>query len=363
MATEREVSLTSSQRSELTSIAQSRSLPAGYVFRAKLILMLAEGVSFNTIKRRLQTSAPTIIRWKQRFLESGLDGLDTYHPGQKATVLTPALRARILSATRKKPRRRFHALELPQTGDRTGSQQGCSASGLERSRPETPSPGALHGQRRSASSKAKRPILSACISGLRSMPPCSASMRKPPSKPSIGSIPFCRFRRDEPSVTASSTTVMARFLCTPPWTPKPDGCTEEPPPATPAATSLPSSKKWSRCARPGSRFISSSTTSRPTKPNWFETSCNSIRASQFHFTPTYSSWLNQVEIWFAKIEREVIARGIFTSVPDLARKLRRYINAYSANARPIRWKYSDPSRRLRTNEFTATVHWWHPAQH
>jgi hypothetical protein len=46
-------------------------------------------------------------------------------------------------------------------------------------------------------------------------------------------------------------------------------------------------------------------------------------------------WLNQVKIWFAKIEREVIARGIFTSVSDLARKLRRYINAYSANARPI----------------------------
>ena len=76
---------------------------------------------------------------------------------------------------------------------------------------------------------------------------------------------------------------------------------------------------------------------------------------QFHFTPTYSSWLNQVELWFAKIEREVIARGIFTSVPDVARKLR-YINAYSANARPIQWKYSDFSRRLHTNEFTATVH-------
>ena len=103
MATDSEVSLTSNQRSELSSIAQSRTLPAGYVFRAKLILMLAEGASFNTIKRRLQTSAPTIIRWKQRFLESGLDGLDTYHPGQKATVLTPALRARILSTTRKKP--------------------------------------------------------------------------------------------------------------------------------------------------------------------------------------------------------------------------------------------------------------------
>ena len=33
-----------------------------------------------------------------------------------------------------------------------------------------------------------------------------------------------------------------------------------------------------------------------------------------HFTPTYSSWLNQVELWFSKIERDVIARGVFTSV-------------------------------------------------
>ena len=103
MATDSEVSLTTDQRLELSGIAQSRSLPAGYVFRAKLIPMLAEGASFNTIKRRLQTSAPTIIRWKRRFLQSGIDGLDTYHPGQKATVLTPVLRARILSATRQKP--------------------------------------------------------------------------------------------------------------------------------------------------------------------------------------------------------------------------------------------------------------------
>ena len=76
----------------------------------------------------------------------------------------------------------------------------------------------------------------------------------------------------------------------------------------------------------------------------------------FHFTPTHSSWLNQVEIWFSKVERDVIARGIFTSVKDLARKLRRYINAYSANAKPIRWKYSDPTRRIRSNVVAATCH-------
>ena len=65
-----------------------------------------------------------------------------------------------------------------------------------------------------------------------------------------------------------------------------------------------------------------------------------------HFTPTYSSWLNQVELWFAKIERDVIARGVFTSVPDLKRKLMRYIRQYNKQPKPVKWKYFDPSRRI-----------------
>jgi len=98
-----DVVLSEEQRVELSCIAQSRSLPAGYVFRARLILMLAAGASFTTIKRQLRTTAPTISRWKARFFGSGMDALDTHHPGQSASVLTPSLRARILSAMRKKP--------------------------------------------------------------------------------------------------------------------------------------------------------------------------------------------------------------------------------------------------------------------
>lgn len=113
-----ELVLTKDQQAQLISIAQSRSLPAGYVFRAKLILMLADGASFRTIKQRLQTTAPTIIRWKQRFLASGLDGLDTHHPGQTAWVLTPVLRARILGATRKKPSDGSTQLKDLRVGDR-----------------------------------------------------------------------------------------------------------------------------------------------------------------------------------------------------------------------------------------------------
>jgi transposase len=73
---------------------------------------------------------------------------------------------------------------------------------------------------------------------------------------------------------------------------------------------------------------------------------------RFHFTPTYSSWLNQVELWFAKIQRDVI----FTSVADLGNKLRKYIRAYAKSARPFRWTYTDPTRRIRANKIAGTVH-------
>jgi transposase len=74
-----------------------------------------------------------------------------------------------------------------------------------------------------------------------------------------------------------------------------------------------------------------------------------------HFTPTYSSWLNQVELWFAKIERDVIARGVFTSVSDLKRKLMRYIRQYNKVPKPVKWKYFDPTRRV-TPSSAVTVH-------
>lgn len=67
---------------------------------------------------------------------------------------------------------------------------------------------------------------------------------------------------------------------------------------------------------------------------------------RLHFTPTYSSWLNQIELWFAKIERDVIARGIFTSVKDLARKLMRYIRQYNRSPKPIKWSYKNPAHRI-----------------
>src|SRR5262249_24460603 len=77
-----------------------------------------------------------------------------------------------------------------------------------------------------------------------------------------------------------------------------------------------------------------------------------------HFTPTYSSWLNQVELWFAKIQRDVIARGVFTSVKDLEKKLMRYIRLYNKTPKTVKWRYFNPGRRIK-RESTVTAPSFH----
>jgi putative transposase len=56
-----------------------------------------------------------------------------------------------------------------------------------------------------------------------------------------------------------------------------------------------------------------------------------------HFTPTYSSWLNQVEIWFNLITRRAIRHGSFTSVKDLIEKTETYIREYNKHPKPFVW--------------------------
>lgn len=72
------------------------------------------------------------------------------------------------------------------------------------------------------------------------------------------------------------------------------------------------------------------------------------RNVQMHFTPTHSSWINQVESWFSRIQRDVITHGVFTSVKDLSRKLMRHIRGHNKAPKPIQWTYNDPSRRIRS---------------
>ena len=58
-----------------------------------------------------------------------------------------------------------------------------------------------------------------------------------------------------------------------------------------------------------------------------------------HFTPTYASWLNQVELFFSILERRLLRRGEFASVDELAERVMAFIKDYNRRAAPFRWTY------------------------
>src|SRR5258708_7403523 len=317
--------------------------------------MVAEGASFNTIKRRLQTSAPTIIRWKQRFLETGLDGLDTYHPGQKATVLTPALRARILSATRKKPsdgsthwscRKLATALGVSKDAvHRVWKEAGLKPHRLERYL---------------ASDDPEFESNAADIIGLYLNPPQHAAVFCVDEKTAIQALdrldpvlPLSPGRAERHGFEYYRHGTLSLYAALDVKTGKVEGKTAKRHTSAEFLGFLNQLVKKARWAQQIHIVLDNLSAHKTKAVEEFLEQNPKVR---FHFTPTYSSWLNQVELWFAKIQRDVIARGVFTSLADLARKLRKYIRAYAKSAKPFRWTYTDPRRRIRTYEITGTAH-------
>src|ERR1700756_513157 len=349
------VVLSEDEQEELSRIAQSRSLPAGYVFRARLILMLAEGASFSRIQWSLRTTAPTILRWKQRFLASGMDGLDTSHPGQPASILTAKLRARILSATRRKPKDgsthwscRKLAAELGVSKDAV--HRVCKEAGVKPHRLER----YLTSDDPDFESKA------ADIIGLYLNPPRHAAVFCVDEKTAIQALdrldpvlPLSPGRAERHGFEYYRHGTLSLYAALDTQTGRVHGKTAARHTSADFVDFLGEIVAHCRPRQEIHIILDNLSAHKTQAVRDFLEAHPQVR---LHFTPTYSSWLNQVEIWFAKIERDVIARGVFTSVPDLARKLRRYLNAYSANARPIKWKVSPPPRRVLSNELTATGH-------
>ncbi|WP_347878314.1 IS630 family transposase [Streptomyces sp. KS 21] len=58
---------------------------------------------------------------------------------------------------------------------------------------------------------------------------------------------------------------------------------------------------------------------------------------RLHLTPTYSSWINQVERWFAELERRCLEHGVFCSLDDLKAALENWIKVWNDEARPFKW--------------------------
>jgi transposase len=337
--------VTEEEREELRQMSLSRSLPAGDVFRARLILMLAQGLSYSEIRERLHTTAPTIAKWRKRFLEQRTAGLMAErHPGRKASVITPQLQAKVLAATRRKPsdgsthwscRKLAKELHLSKdTVHRIWRTAGLRPHRLERYM---------------ASNDPDFESKAADIIGLYLNPPQHAAVFVD-EKSAIQALdrldpvlPMSPGRAERHGFEYYRHGTLSLYAALDVKSGKVHGRTAARHTSDEFVSFL--QQVVHTCKRkPEIHIILDNLSAHKTKQ--VEAFLQDHPQVQLHFTPTYSSWLNQVEIWFARIERKVIARGIFHSVTDLARKLMRYIRAYSASAKPFNWKYSDVRRRV-----------------
>jgi transposase len=331
-------------REELTLWAQSRTFPAGDVFRARLMLALADGKSWNQIEVELHTSRPTIARWKKRFEQQGMAGLDPRHKGSAPRTATPSLQARVLRKTTQGP---------PDGSTHWSCRKMAAALGVSKStvqriwRQARLKPHRL--DRYMASDDPQFEAKAADIIGLYMKPPQHAAVFCVDEKSAIQALdrldpvlPMSPGRAERHGFEYYRHGTLSLYAALEVKTGKVLGKT------APRHTSaefidflgeVVASAKWSREIH----IILDNLSAHKTQA--VEEFLETHPKVQFHFTPTYSSWLNQIEIWFSKIERDVIARGVFTSVADLARKLRKYIRAYGKSAKPFRWSYTDTRRR------------------
>jgi transposase len=347
--------LSAMEQAELNQRAASQAGRADEARRARLILLLEAGFTWAEIRDKLACNDAFIDRWSKRFVAERLAGLFSRHAGQTATTLTPALEARILEWTVKRK---------PADGSTQWSTRKL-AEALDIShmmiarvwRKHALKPHRIEGYM--ASNDPDFETKAADIIGLYLHPPQHAAVfcvdektaiqaldRKDPVLPlSPGRAErhgFEYYRHGTLSLYAAFNTKTGEVL----------------------------GKTASR--HTSAEFVAFLTDIVVNQPRGKEihviadnlSAHKTERVEEFlsrhprvhlHFTPTYSSWLNQVELWFAKIERDVIARGVFTSVPDLKRKLMRYIRHYNKDPKTVKWKYFDPTKRI-TPTSVVTVH-------
>jgi transposase len=348
------LNLTTEERRALVSLTRLRAAPAADVKRARLIMMLDEGLSWNMIGERLPCTPDYISRWKRRFERERMAGLYARHRGSEPAEDAAKLEARVLAWTQKAPSDGSTHWSTRKLGKLLGISHMMVARiwakhGLKPHRLE----------RYMASDDPDFETKAADVIGLYLNPPAHAAVFCVDEKTAIQALDrldpvlplspgrlerhgFEYYRHGTLSLYAAFNTKTGEVL----------GKT------APRHTSA-----------EFVAFLADIIAHQP-KRKEIHVICDNLSAHKtkavdeflakhlnvrLHYTPTYSSWLNQVEIWFAKIERDVIARGVFNSVADLKRKLMRYIRQYNLAPKPVKWVYRDPAHRI-TTDSRVTVH-------
>jgi putative transposase len=333
---QRRLVLSGGEREELERLTRSPSAPHGLVRRVQIILASADGEASTAIARRLDVSNPTICHWRKKWFEQGLVGLyGQSRPGRPRTHDEEAVARLLRTVLEKKPTAGTHW-----TVRSAAAETGLSKSTVGRML-------ALFGVQphRSKSFKLSTdPFFVEKVKdivGLYLDPPDHAVVLCVDEKSQIQAL-----ERTQPVLplglgyiegithdyTRHGTTTLF------------------------AALDIANGRVLTQC-RPRHRhqeflgFLKHieanvpggldvhlvvdnyATHKHPKVRKWLA----ARPRFHVHHTPTYSSWLNQVERWFALLTQRQIRRGSFLSSNELVAKIDAFVHAYNDRATPFKW--------------------------
>jgi putative transposase len=328
--------LSAGQREQLESLANSRSLPAGLVTRARIILLSAAGKTNQQIARQLRLSNATVGKWRRRFLEQDVAGLhDELRPGRPR----PISDERVAQLVRK-------TLETkPQDGTHWSVRQMAKQTRLSKSTVHRIWRGfGLEPHRQRHFKLSTDPFFVEKVRdivGLYLNPPDNAVVLCVDEKSQIQAL-----ERSQPMLPIGlgyvegvthdylrhgTTTLFAAL-------------------DTAKGTVLTQCRKRHRhqeyldFLREIDKNVPATLDVHIIVDNYATHKHARVKRwlaerprFQVHFTPTYASWLNQVEIWFNRITQQAIRRGTFRSVRELVEKIDSFVQSSNASPHPFAW--------------------------
>jgi putative transposase len=330
------LTLTTDEHTQLRSLAGSRTLPHALVARARLVLWSADGQSNTQIARRLRWAKATVGKWRQRFVQHRLAGLyDELRPGRPRSIDDEQIAALLKRTLSRRPAESTH----------WSIRQAAQASGISRSTVHRvfQTFGVQPHRTRSFKLSTDPFFIEKVrdIVGLYLHPPDHALVLCVDEKSQIQAL-----NRTQPVLPMGLGYV--------------EGVTHDyvrhGTTTLFAALDIANGKVFTAC-KPRHRhqeFLSFlrhldqnvpdayqvhlivdnyATHKHPKVRTWLA----QRPRYQMHYTPTYSSWLNQVERWFGIITQRAIRRGSFTSVHDLVEKIDAFVQRYNHSSRPFVW--------------------------
>lgn len=337
------IKLSTEEREELLTMSRSHKLEKRYVDRSLIILYSAAGNSLNEIIGLTGKSRPVVNKWRNRFREHGIEGLkDAYRSG-KPKRITPEQKALVIEKACEKPKGGYTNWSQERIAKEVGISQSKVFQILKKADLKPHKINYWCGKPRDPEFEEKM----INIIGLYMSPPENALVICVDEKTQIQALdrtqPELPLRSGNPkrqTVTYKRNGTVSLIAALSVHTGEITAKTMD---SNNAENFLKFLKKLDRKYRNKKLHVIADNLSihkHKDVKEWLQTK----RKISLHFTPTYSSWLNQVEIWFNILTKDVVKGGIWQSSEQLANQLMDYVKTYNeTRARPFQWTYTgDP---------------------